>query len=168
MALRQVTLRPATLDDADLLLAWANDPATRAASFSSRPILRAEHIAWLAGRLADPGCEIWIGLTMDESRPIGVVRFERDAAGIAVVSIAVATEARGEGLGAELLRSGLAAARDTLGPPAFRAVVRVANEPSIRLFEAAGFRQRPGDRVDRLEFELAGDEARPGDDIRGS
>jgi len=155
VALDKVVLRPATIDDADLLLTWANDPASRAASFSSRPIEPSEHATWLAGRLADAACAIWIGLAAAETRPIGVVRFERDGDGIADVSVAVAPDARGLGFGSALLHAGLDAARATLRPRAFRAWVKLGNEPSIRLFEAAGFRRRDGDQPGRLEFELA-------------
>ena len=155
MALDKVVLRLATIDDADLLLTWANDPASRAASFSSRPIERSEHATWLTGRLVDAACAIWVGLAAAETRPIGVIRFERDRDGIADISVTVAPDARGQGFGSALLNAGLDAARATLGPRAFRAWVKPGNEPSIRLFEAAGFRRRDGDRPGRLEFDLA-------------
>ena len=125
MPAADVALRPATIDDADTLLAWANDPAVREGSFSSRPIERPEHLAWLTTRLADPACAMWMGLARSDATPIGVVRFERDAAGVAVVSIIVAAEARGHGFGAVLLDDGLAAARTALRPSAFRAWSRI-------------------------------------------
>ena len=155
-AAADVGLRRVTVDDADTLLTWANDPAVREASFSARPIDRDQHIAWLTARLADPACAMWMGLARSDATPIGVVRFERDAAGVAVVSIIVAAEARGHGFGAVLLDDGLAAARTALRPSAFRAWVRPTNEVSIRLFEGAGFQQRDADLPDRLVFELAG------------
>jgi UDP-2,4-diacetamido-2,4,6-trideoxy-beta-L-altropyranose hydrolase len=150
----RVTLRPAALDDAELLLAWANDPATRATSLSSRRIGRPEHVGWLTDRLADASSGIWIGLGPDESTPVGVVRFELDGERIAVVSITVAPAARGQGVGTGLLRAGLLAARVRLRPGGFRAWVKRDNEASIRLFEGAGFRRLSDATLDRLEFQL--------------
>jgi len=46
-----VRLRRATASDADLLLDWANDPVTRAASFHPDPIDRSGHVRWLAARV---------------------------------------------------------------------------------------------------------------------
>lgn len=39
-------LRPATIDDCDLLFNWANDPQVRANSFNSDPIPYDNHVAW--------------------------------------------------------------------------------------------------------------------------
>jgi UDP-2,4-diacetamido-2,4,6-trideoxy-beta-L-altropyranose hydrolase len=132
-----INLRPATPDDAELLLAWANEPATRAASLRSDPIDRPTHLAWLAARLASPSCRIWIGTTDDEA--VGVVRFEVGDDGRATVSIAVAPEARGRGLGRRLLAAGIEAARIELRPRGFRARIRADNEASIAVFRGAGF-----------------------------
>jgi ribosomal protein S18 acetylase RimI-like enzyme len=56
------------------------------------------------------------------------------------VSISVAPEARGRGLGGALLELGLAEAIPELHPRGFRARVRATNTASLRLFRAAGFR----------------------------
>ena len=153
MARQRLALRPATMDDADLLLGWANEPATRAASLTSRPIERPEHLAWLAVRLADPASKIWIGLEPSTRAPLGVIRFEQDDAGAAVVSISVAAEARGHGVATLLLELGLAAASTALRPSRIVAFVLPDNEASIRLFERAGFRRRSAGRADHLVFE---------------
>lgn len=134
-----VTVRPATIDDADLLLEWSNDPDTRAASFRSDPISHATHLRWLDGRLADPNARIFVGLAED-GRPIGVVRFERLAlGGPAEVGISVAPRARGLGRSVPLLRAGLEAARRELAPTGFVAHIRPDNTRSIALFSRAGF-----------------------------
>jgi [ribosomal protein S18]-alanine N-acetyltransferase len=101
------------------------------------PIDRRTHVAWLAARLAAPTCRIWIGST--GGVPSGVVRFEIDADGRAVVSIAVDAAARGHGIGRVLLRQGLDAARAELRHAGFRAWVRADNAASIALFGSAGF-----------------------------
>lgn len=134
-----VRVRPATPDDGDRLLAWANDPLTRAAGFHPGSIEPAEHRVWLAARLASPSTRLFIGLVDDQ--PVGQVRFERDEDGGAEVSIAVAPEARGRGLGRRLLDAGLDAARSdsSFAVHSFVARIRPDNAASIRLFGGAGF-----------------------------
>jgi RimJ/RimL family protein N-acetyltransferase len=142
-----------------LLLDWANDPETRAASIQREPIDRFTHLAWLTPRLASPDCRIWIGLTPDGA-PVGVVRFERDAAGVATASISVDAGQRGGGYGHALLEAGLAAARRELRPSGVRAWIRAENAASIRLFEGLGFRRVEAARGegDVLEYRLEGGE----------
>ncbi len=49
-------LRFATMNDADMLLRWRNDPTTRASRVDDREINLEEHIAWLRRRQASPSC----------------------------------------------------------------------------------------------------------------
>lgn len=140
-ALPVIRVRPAGSDDADRLLAWANDPLTRAAGFHLRPIGVAEHRAWLAGRLASASTRLFVGLVDEE--PVGQVRLERDEAGVVEVSISVAPEARGQGVGRRLLDAGLEAGRTdpSFAAGTFVARVRSDNAGSLRLFDRAGFRE---------------------------
>lgn len=138
----EVRLRPATSLDADVLLTWANDPTTRAASFQTGQIDPVGHQAWLAERLDSPTTRLLIGY--DGEGPIGQVRLERLADGEVEIGISVARDRRGQGLGRALLAAGLEAGRRDAGLDArtFIARVRVDNEASIGLFEGAGFRLR--------------------------
>lgn len=124
-------LRWARWEDADRLLAWANDPAARQASFSSDPIAREGHMAWYARMLGDPHSRIWIGEV--DGQPVGTVRLTRDGAS-AQVSIAVAPEARGRGTGRRLLAdlAGWTAATGFAGR--LIAWVKDDNPASLRLF----------------------------------
>ena len=47
-----ITVRRATLDDAAYLLAWRNDPGTRAMCPDDTPVAWDDHIAWLTRTLA--------------------------------------------------------------------------------------------------------------------
>jgi RimJ/RimL family protein N-acetyltransferase len=90
-------------------------------------------------------------------RPIGQVRLEREADGDVEVSIAIAPEARGEGLARPLLRAAMAAAQRSpaLGGGRYVARVRPENAASIALFERAGFqRVAPDADADGLVFAL--------------
>lgn len=133
-----LSLRLAGSGDRDLLLAWANDAATRSASFHPDPIDRATHEAWFARRLAMTDGRIWIGVV--DGRPIGQVRVDRDSDGRGEVSISVAEEARGRGFARKLLLAGMAAATRELGITTLVALVRPENTRSLALFRKVGFR----------------------------
>ena len=132
-----IALRPARPDDAAPLFDWANDPATRAASFDRAPIPWPEHLTWLTVVLADPERRLWIA--EEGGIAVGQVRVDRAPDDIGVVSIGLAPGARGRGLGRTVLGLGVAAAIRELGIRRARAVVMAANLPSRRLFEGAGF-----------------------------
>lgn len=131
-------MRPATLADADLLLAWRNDPDTVTWSRSPDPVSRPEHVRWLAGALADPDRRLLIG---EADGPVGTVRFDRDGDAWEV-SITVAPASRGRGLSSAIL----AAAEATLDDDAsLIAWVHRDNKPSLALFERSGYRLEPAD-----------------------
>lgn len=133
-----VTLRPVGPADEDLLLAWANDPGTRAASRVHALIPPAGHHRWLERMLAAPvDARLWIGEA--EDRPIGVVRFERRTPTAVEVAITVAPDARGHGLARPLLDRGIAAAREAFGRVTILADVLPDNAASLALFLGAGF-----------------------------
>jgi RimJ/RimL family protein N-acetyltransferase len=133
-----VRLRPATASDADLLLGWANDQATRAASFHPDPIDRAGHVRWLADRLASPTTGFWIG-EADDGRPIGQVRIEAGDRAVGELSISVAPNARGMGFGRALLFAAVDEAPRTLRVERLSARVRTDNPASLALFTGVGF-----------------------------
>lgn len=133
-----MVLRPVRQADETLLLRWANDPATRAASRVHDPVTPADHRRWLRRRLAAPhDARLWIGEI--DGVAIGVVRFERRIPTAVEVSITVAPEARGRGLARALLEAGLAAARVAFGPVTVLADILPDNEASLRLFTQSGF-----------------------------
>lgn len=129
-------IRPATADDAMDLLAWRNDPVTRAMSGDSAEIGRDAHLAWFARALADPDRVIYVAET--GGAKIGMARFDRDGAAW-IASVAVAPDHRGKGHGAALMRLALA---DLLAkrPGDVFARVREGNAASLRLFEGLGFK----------------------------
>jgi RimJ/RimL family protein N-acetyltransferase len=135
-----VSVRPATRQDGELLLAWANDPTTRAQSFQPDRIDAATHERWLDERLRSPSSRLLIGL--EGSAPIGQVRFDRSSDGAVEVGISVAAQARNRGIGRALLAAGLAAARldGSLDLRHFVAHIRLDNDASAALFRGAGFR----------------------------
>ena len=66
-------LRPMCEDDAEMVVAWRNDPSAAAMFFSSPPTLE-EHRRWFASPRR--GRADYVIIRRDESRPIGVVNFK--------------------------------------------------------------------------------------------
>lgn len=134
---REVGLRPAGPEDRDLLLAWVNDPATRAASFATAPVTAEDHAHWFATRLADPDSRLFIA--HDRRGPWGLVRFQV-VGPAAEVGVSVAPERRGAGRAAPLIRAGLRrllAERPDL--ERVEARIRPDNRRSVTAFDRAGF-----------------------------
>lgn len=128
-----VIVRPAREADALDVLAWRNDPVTRAMARNQEAVDEASHLAWFAGALADPRRTCLIGELGGEK--IGMVRFDRGDE--TEVSINLNPAHRGRGLSQPLLAAALA-----LEPGEVWAEIRPENAASLRLFERAGFQFR--------------------------
>ena len=127
-----VTLRRATADDSARLLAWRNDPATRANSITADAVTPEQHAAFLSKALTSPDRFL---LVCDQ----GTVRLDREGPASFEISLTVAPEARGQGYALALLRAGEAFARLQLKAVRLVAVIKPANTASLRAFEQAGF-----------------------------
>ncbi|HEY4243370.1 MAG TPA: GNAT family N-acetyltransferase [Kofleriaceae bacterium] len=134
-----VYLRPATLADAEAVYAWNFAPDVRAYSRTHAVPSPAEHAAWFAGRLRDAWSPIWI--VEDRFMAVGVVRIDQ-ISGVGRISIALAADARGRGVGRQAISSACTLWRRDV-------VAEIANDnaASRHCFEAAGFRavERDGD-----------------------
>jgi len=120
------------------MLDWANDPETRAVSFHSDPISEAAHSAWFAESLA--GARDLYIIEWDGA-PIGLVRLDPLIEREAIVSLTIAPEFRGRGLGPTALAV-LAKKASDLGISRLLAKIRKTNTRSQRTFERAGFALR--------------------------
>lgn len=140
----ELRLRPARQKDCRLLWEWANDPAVRAASFSSDFIPWEEHQSWLRTKLSDPTCHYYI-LLSEEGVPVGQVRF--DASGDeAEGNVSIAPNLRGRGYGA----LGIQIASERLfretAVSRIYAHIKPDNNASIQAFTEAGY-QTAGTKV---------------------
>ena len=132
-----VRLRPTTLGDASLLLAWANDPMTRAMSLSAATITPVDHERWLDGRLDSDDCDMYVA-SDEHGVPVGHVRFEPAGPDLRI-SVVVAPEHRGRGLARAVIESGTREIARRRVEGRIVAEIRPENEASRRAFERAGF-----------------------------
>jgi RimJ/RimL family protein N-acetyltransferase len=136
--LAELVLRDAAEADADLLLGWRNEPATRAASGSTAEVGPEEHRAWLASLLADDDRHLWIAEV--DRRPAGQVRFDRVRGDAYEISVSIDPALRGGGLGAELIAAGCELLFMRTNATTVVARVKPHNEASIHAFTGAGFK----------------------------
>jgi RimJ/RimL family protein N-acetyltransferase len=136
----ELTLRPATVADADLLLLWRNDPTTRGRSLDTSELSLEPHRAWLADRLARVD-DVRIFIAELGEVPVAQLRVEREQARRGVVSVSVDRHARGLGVGTRAIEAGTARASHELDLDEVVAVIRVGNDASRLAFERAGYRR---------------------------
>jgi UDP-2,4-diacetamido-2,4,6-trideoxy-beta-L-altropyranose hydrolase len=134
----ELTVREARVDDSGMLFEWRNHPSIRAVSRTRDPLGWERHQRWFASVLGDMDRIVLIGERQGAS--LGVVRFDVHGEQ-AEVSIHLAPENAGSGLGAQLLEAAerwLASAR----PDIRRCTANVLDDNirSHRLFLAAGYR----------------------------
>jgi RimJ/RimL family protein N-acetyltransferase len=129
-----LSLRRAASSDCALVFEWANDPVTRANSFSPQAISWEDHKTWFDRILQDPERELFVLLASSE--PIGQARLARASAdGDDEISLALAPAWRGLGLAAEAIRL---VTRES-GALVVHAYVKTGNDASIRAFLRAGY-----------------------------
>lgn len=149
----RLRLRPAQEEDRDLIFAWANDPQTRAASFQRDPIDHATHCAWFVASLERADRRLFVLMVGDANAAL--LRLDLGAPGEATVSINLAPDWRGQGLGAPALALLEAEARG-LGARRLIAYIRAENAASLRAFARAGYhpaRQEPVQGQDAWRYE---------------
>lgn len=146
---KAMQVRQATTDDARMIYEWRTAPEVLGASRNTTSFSFEDHCAWLERVLQDPQRLLLIGL--HEGRDAGVVRFDIDS-GRAEVSIFLAPEAMGAGLGRALLAAGEVKLRHE-HPQVTRvdAWVNADNPRSFQLFQHNGYIHQ----ISRLEKETA-------------
>jgi UDP-2,4-diacetamido-2,4,6-trideoxy-beta-L-altropyranose hydrolase len=118
---------------------WANDPLEHDVSSASESIPWERHVEWFRARLADPRSIFYTAVNR-QGNPMGMVRYQLDGMH-AVLSINLGAAFRGKGHGRKMLFLATEELFRNSGVTAINAFVRISNQPSIRLFEGAGFRK---------------------------
>ena len=146
-----VSLRPITFDDSEDLLAWRNDPLTRANSRNGDAVTQQEHAAWLSRVLDDPNRKVWIATEGGENVGTASAMLHED--GSVEIAVTVAPDARGRKLSFALVEAAVAEARSSWPDARLRAEIKPDNAASRKAFEACGFEQ-VDDREHLLDYEL--------------
>lgn len=143
----ELRVRPAKECDAEPVYAWANDPETRAASFSTERIPLVDHVAWFCRELERADHHLLVAELGGELVAFVRLNVIPERLGACTISINVAPEQRRRGLG----RAVLAAAGKTAklrGFSVIRALIKPANEASQRAFASAGYERVGETEVD--------------------
>jgi pseudaminic acid synthase len=135
-ARNRVCLRPAVPGDEARLLEWRNDVHTSEMSLQRATVTASEHALWFASALASPDRKLFIAEY--ENRAVGQLRLDRRAHGAWEVSLTIAPESRGRGLGADTIRAAFTHAI-AAGAAVLIATIRAENPASVVAFERAGF-----------------------------
>jgi RimJ/RimL family protein N-acetyltransferase len=125
-----IELRPATIQDAEMLFEWRNDTKTRSWSRNSAEVVREEHASWLTKTLNDACRNLFVA--EENGVPVGTVRADL-AGGVYELSWTVAPNARGRGVAKRMV-----ALLASEIPEPIRAEVRTGNAASICVAEYAG------------------------------
>lgn len=131
-----VALRLARLEDCARIWEWRNDPETRRTSFDTAPIPFETHEAWFRASLRRADRKLYVILA--EGRECGSARLD-SAGGEAEVSIYLAPEYRGRGVGPAALERLAETAFGELELERLVARVKADNAASLAAFERAGF-----------------------------
>ncbi len=132
----RVWLREATLEDSERVWRWRNDAETRRGSFDEREIPLDEHRQWFEATIQRGDRRLYVVLAGGVEA--GVVRLDLEGSG-ALVSINIAPEWRGRGIGKTALTALAERAFGELGLKQLVARVKARNVISRKAFEEAGF-----------------------------
>lgn len=140
-----IQVRPASDDDAFLVLAWRNDAESRAQSRNTEPVATEDHLKWFPKAIRDPSRYFLMG-EIGPDQPVGYVRFETTPEGYDC-GIIIAPWRRRQGLGRELFAAGVHYVQEREPDARFVSEIKRDNVASRRMVEAAGFRLVDEDEV---------------------
>jgi len=149
-------VRQAGKSDTEQFLAWRNDPAVVASSFTEGRIEMADHQRWYLQKLASADCGLYV--VESEARPAGQFRFDIDGTE-ATINYSLAAAFRGRGQATESMMRAIAAFHDDHAQvTSLVAFVKPDNVASCRVFEKLHFELDGFDKdlqANRYRIELA-------------
>jgi RimJ/RimL family protein N-acetyltransferase len=125
-----ILFRPATLDDAQILLEWRNDSVTREASHNIGLIKEDEHLQWLKQLLINKNRKLHIAII--NGIPVGAIRMDLKPNGYEI-SWTVSPAKRGSGIGKAIVGKFTDDITDSI-----YAEIKSYNVASIRIAEFIG------------------------------
>lgn len=131
-----ITLRRADEKDCRMFLDWRNEPGARDVSFHPEIVPWEDHFSWFRKKLDSADVRMYVGL--ESQREVGQVRYEIEG-NTATVSVSVASDWRGRGVGTRLLRQSAVLLFATSDVRLIRAHIRDVNKASIHTFKKVGY-----------------------------
>ena len=119
-----------------MLLAWRNDPGTRESSIDTEPVAEDSHRRWLDASIASLDRHLFV--VEVDGEPVGTTRLDRREGGWEI-SITVAPEHRGKGMGGELLDVTTEWFDANLGESVILSTIKPSNPASLALFANKGY-----------------------------
>src|SRR5215472_2736410 len=129
---KALVLRGATMDDAELLFHWRNDPTTRENFINGTAVGYEAHIGWLSETLGRADRLLLIAEI--NSTPIGTIRFDGDTE--REISYTIAPEERSNGFGKAMVAQAIME-KDNAFP--LIAKIKKGNSASVRIMTHCGF-----------------------------
>lgn len=134
-----IILRAMSVDDCRLVWEWANDPGTRASSFSPNPIPWERHKHWFESKLRDPNCLYYMALN-SAGESIGQVRYDRNGSE-AVISVSLGLKYRCSGYGSLIIQRASQKVFSLVPVSVIHAYIKKENEASAGAFAKAGYKE---------------------------
>ncbi|WP_462163518.1 UDP-2,4-diacetamido-2,4,6-trideoxy-beta-L-altropyranose hydrolase [Pseudoalteromonas xiamenensis] len=132
----RVTLRPATLEDTELLFAWQSNPEIRKYSRNPKPVEFNEHVRWLRNTLANSQRALFIIEDSWTKSGVGMLRLDHISELELEISILVAPEQQGAGYADAAIH----AIDASFKRKTIHAYLDPSNLKSSKLFARAGFK----------------------------
>lgn len=129
----ELILRHASMDDAQILLDWRNDPETRASSLNHDEVGWDGHLEWLSRSLENPDRILCIALV--SGNPVGTVRADKNSDDSYEISYTIAPSSRGKGIGKRMV---LQFAEEMLAGHRITANIRRGHRASESIARALG------------------------------
>lgn len=131
-------LRPTTIEDLELYWHWVNDPVVRQNSINQAVVPLEDHQRWFQSRLAADSTVMYVAQL--NGKPVGQIRFDRNADDQWMIGFSIDESFRGCGLGTPLIDLGVKEIRKHSSLPIV-ALVKNANQASLACFVSNGFQQ---------------------------
>ena len=131
-------IRKVIAEDKEILLEWRNNSDVYRYALNPTPISKESHEIWFAKVISNPDCLFYMALY--KGIKCGTVRYDLMANKFeAEVSISLAPEFWGKGIGFELMEKGEDRLKQDSNVKTIHATVLNANAASMRLFEKSDF-----------------------------
>jgi spore coat polysaccharide biosynthesis protein SpsF len=132
------SLRRVTVDDAEKVFTWRNDPWIVSLSSSQKSVSWQEHINWFEKRINDSE-NIFLIIQTAEGIDCGVSRISRTSIKKAEINIYLLKDFTGKGLGTAAIQSSCSLAFEEWPIQEIYAQIRQDNFPSLSSFSKVGF-----------------------------